>query len=212
MLGRPEIKREKMGCLLAVTQGSARAAALHRHRVHGGRRRRGAGGAGRQGHHLRHRRHLAQGPAGAMDEMKFDMSGAAERDRHAERRGAQLQPADQRGRPGGRRARTCRAAAPSSPATSSPAHVGLDGGDPQHRRRRPPHPVRRAHYARRFKPAAVIDIATLTGAMRRGARPRRHAGCSANNDALARELLTAGVRASTTAPGTCRSRRTTRSS
>ena len=50
------------------------------------------------------------------------------------------------------------------------------------------------HYARRFKPAAVVDIATLTGAcvVALGAH---HTGIMSNDDALARELVAAGVRA-----------------
>jgi leucyl aminopeptidase len=50
------------------------------------------------------------------------------------------------------------------------------------------------HYARRFKPAAVIDIATLTGACVI-ALGHHHSAVMANDDALARELVEAGVRA-----------------
>src|SRR5262249_40686907 len=50
------------------------------------------------------------------------------------------------------------------------------------------------HYARRYEPAAIVDIATLTGAcvVALGAH---HAGCMSNDDALARELVAAGQRA-----------------
>jgi leucyl aminopeptidase len=50
------------------------------------------------------------------------------------------------------------------------------------------------HYARRYKPAAVVDLATLTGAcvVALGAH---HSGVMANDDALARELVECGVRA-----------------
>ena len=50
------------------------------------------------------------------------------------------------------------------------------------------------HYARRFEPAVVVDLATLTGAcvVALGAH---HSGCLSNDDALARELVAAGVRA-----------------
>ena len=50
------------------------------------------------------------------------------------------------------------------------------------------------HYARRFKPAAVIDIATLTGAcvVALGAH---HSGVMANDDSLAQELVGCGRRA-----------------
>jgi leucyl aminopeptidase len=48
-------------------------------------------------------------------------------------------------------------------------------------------------YARRYDPAVVVDIATLTGAcvVALGAH---HAGCMSNDDALARELVAAGQR------------------
>jgi leucyl aminopeptidase len=41
---------------------------------------------------------------------------------------------------------------------------GPDHRDPQHRRRGPPDPVRRAHLRRALRPAVVVDMATLTGA------------------------------------------------
>jgi len=50
------------------------------------------------------------------------------------------------------------------------------------------------HYARRFHPAAVVDIATLTGACV-VALGHHHAGVMGNDEALVRELLEAGVRA-----------------
>ncbi len=50
------------------------------------------------------------------------------------------------------------------------------------------------HYARRFEPSVVVDIATLTGAcvVALGAH---HTGVMSNDDALARDLVAAGVRA-----------------
>jgi leucyl aminopeptidase len=50
------------------------------------------------------------------------------------------------------------------------------------------------HYARRFKPAAVVDVATLTGACVI-ALGHHHTGVMANDDALAGELVEAGLRA-----------------
>ncbi len=50
------------------------------------------------------------------------------------------------------------------------------------------------HYARRFEPAAVIDIATLTGACV-VALGHHFAGIMGNDDRLARELVEAGERA-----------------
>ncbi len=49
-------------------------------------------------------------------------------------------------------------------------------------------------YSRRFKPAAIIDVATLTGACV-VALGKFHAGLMANDDALAGDLLSAGQRA-----------------
>ena len=48
------------------------------------------------------------------------------------------------------------------------------------------------HYARRFKPEVVVDMATLTGAIV-VALGVHHTGVFANNDALARELVDCGA-------------------
>jgi leucyl aminopeptidase len=50
------------------------------------------------------------------------------------------------------------------------------------------------HYARRFNPAAVVDIATLTGACV-VALGHHHSGAMGNDESLVRELVDAGVRA-----------------
>jgi len=50
------------------------------------------------------------------------------------------------------------------------------------------------HYARRFHPAVVIDIATLTGACV-VALGHHHSGVMGNDQALVRDLLEAGQRA-----------------
>jgi leucyl aminopeptidase len=50
------------------------------------------------------------------------------------------------------------------------------------------------HYARRFHPAAVVDIATLTGACV-VALGHHHSGAMGNDDELVRELVDAGLRA-----------------
>ena len=50
------------------------------------------------------------------------------------------------------------------------------------------------HYARRFKPDVVIDMATLTGAIV-VALGVHHTGVFSNNDALARELVDCGLAA-----------------
>ena len=59
------------------------------------------------------------------------------------------------------------------------------------------------HYARRFKPAAVIDIATLTGACV-VALGHHFTGVMGNDDALAQRTGRRPARAPTTAPGSCR--------
>ena len=50
------------------------------------------------------------------------------------------------------------------------------------------------HYARRFDPDAVVDIATLTGACV-VALGHHHSGCMGNDQKLVDELVEAGVRA-----------------
>jgi leucyl aminopeptidase len=50
------------------------------------------------------------------------------------------------------------------------------------------------HYARRFRPAAVVDIATLTGAVV-VALGHHHSGVMGNDERLVQQLLEAGVRA-----------------
>ena len=69
--------------------------------------------------------------------------------------------------------------------------VGPDHRDPQHRRRGPPDPVRRADLCRALQAGAVIDIATLTGACVVALGDVR-SGLFATDDALAEQLLAAG--------------------
>ena len=66
-------------------------------------------------------------------------------------------------------------------------------------------------YVERFEPAAVIDIATLTGACVI-ALGHVATGLFANDDALAREVARRGRHRATTASGACRCGTTTRSS
>ena len=60
VLGPKEVAKLGMGSFLAVAQGSEQPLRFIVLRYQGGRQGRGAAGAGRQGHHLRHRRHLDQ--------------------------------------------------------------------------------------------------------------------------------------------------------
>ncbi|MEJ0087633.1 MAG: leucyl aminopeptidase [Pseudomonadota bacterium] len=189
VLGLAEIKREKMGCFLAVTQGSEEPPRFlvieHRHP-----KAKGApvvlvgkgitfdtGGIS-----------LKDPPL--MDEMKFDMSGAA-----------------------------CVIGTMNTVAELNlPLHVvGLVAACenmPDGRAIKPGDIVTSAqgltieilntdaegrlvlcdalHYAKRFKPAVVIDMATLTGAIV-VALGTHHTGVFANDDALARELVDCGA-------------------
>jgi leucyl aminopeptidase len=191
VLGLPEIRREKMGCFLAVTQGSEqppRFIVIE----HKPARAKGApvvlvgkgitfdtGGIS-----------LKDPPL--MDEMKFDMSGAA-----------------------------CVIGTMNSVAELNlPLHVvGLVAACenmPDGRAIKPGDIVTSAqgltveilntdaegrlilcdalNYAKRFKPDTVIDMATLTGAIV-VALGTHHTGVFANNDALARELVDCGMAA-----------------
>ena len=60
VLDRKDCEKLGMGSFLAVAQGSDEPLKFIVLRYSGARQGRGARGAGRQGHHLRHRRHLAQ--------------------------------------------------------------------------------------------------------------------------------------------------------
>ena len=191
VLGLPEIKREKMGCFLAVTQGSEEPPRFivieHRHP-----KAKGApvvlvgkgitfdtGGIS-----------LKDPPT--MDEMKFDMSGAA-----------------------------CVIGTMNAVAELNlPVHVvGIVAACenmPDGRAIKPGDIVTSAqgltveilntdaegrlilcdalHYAKRFKPEVVIDMATLTGAIV-VALGVHHTGVFSNTDSLARELVDCGIAA-----------------
>ena len=189
VLGLAEIKREKMGCFLAVTQGSEEPPRFlvieHRHA-----RAKGApvvlvgkgitfdtGGIS-----------LKDPPT--MDEMKFDMSGAA------------------------CVIGTMKAVAELNLALNVVGIVAACENMPDGRAIKPGDIVTSAagltveilntdaegrlilcdalHYARRFKPEVVIDMATLTGAIV-VALGVHHTGVFANNDALAREIVDCGA-------------------
>ena len=193
VLDRKEIEKLGMGSFLAVAQGSDEPPRFIVARYDGAAKIAGAGRPGRQGHHLRHRRHLAQARRrDGRDEVRHVRRG--ERARHAARgrraEGASVNlvvpRADLR--------QHAERQAPSSRATSSPACRA--------RRSRSSTPTPKGRlilcdaltYAERFKPAVVVDVATLTGACvialghhhsglftrRRRASPRR---CSAASQA-----------------------------
>jgi len=189
VLGLPEIKREKMGCFLAVTQGSEEPPRFlvieHRHP-----RAKGAptvlvgkgitfdtGGIS-----------LKDPPT--MDEMKFDMSGAACVIGTMKAVAELNLPLNVVGlvaacenMPDGR------AIKPGDIVTSSAGlTVEILNTDAEGRLIL----CDALHYARRFKPDVVVDMATLTGAIV-VALGVHHTGVFANDDALAREIVDCGL-------------------
>ncbi|HEX4267321.1 MAG TPA: leucyl aminopeptidase [Steroidobacteraceae bacterium] len=194
VLDEPAIRRERMGCLLAVSQGSAQPPRFIVIEHGGGSKARAAeppvvlvgkgvtfdtGGIS-----------LKDPPA--MDEMKFDMSGAAAVIAALTLAAALDLPlrvvglvAAVENMPDGN------AIKPGDIATSASGQtVEILNTDAEGRLIL----CDALHYARRFKPAAVVDIATLTGACV-VALGHHHSGAMGNDEALVTELVEAGVRA-----------------
>jgi len=191
VLNEAQIRRLKMGCLLAVTRGSAEPPRFIILEYRGGRR--GAAPVVLVGKGITFDSGgISIKDANAMDEMKFDMCGAA----------TVLAAVDLAARlklrlnlvglvptcenmPGGR------AIKPGDIVTSGAGQtVEILNTDAEGRLIL----CDALNYARRFQPAAVVDIATLTGAcvVALGAH---HTGIMGNDDALAQELVSAGRRA-----------------
>jgi leucyl aminopeptidase len=189
VLGLPEIKKEKMGCFLAVTQGSEQPPRFlvieHKHAkaknapvvLVGKGITFDTGGIS-----------LKDPPT--MDEMKFDMSGAA-CVLGTMKAVAELNlplnivglVAACENMPDGR------AVKPGDIVTSSAGlTVEILNTDAEGRLIL----CDALTYARRFKPDVVIDMATLTGAIV-VALGVHHTGVFSNNDALARELVDCGL-------------------
>ena len=191
VLDEAEIKRLKMGSLLAVSAGSAQPPRFIVLEYRGGK----AGAAPvvlvGKGVTFDTGGISLKDPA-AMDEMKYDMCGAASV-LSAMKVAAQLKlplnivalvPAVEN-MPGSR------ATKPGDIVTSAAGiTIEILNTDAEGRLIL----CDALHYARRFKPAAVVDVATLTGACVI-ALGHHHTGVLANDDALARELCEAGVRA-----------------
>jgi leucyl aminopeptidase len=191
VLDEPAIRREKMGCLLAVSQGSQQAPRFIVLEYRGAREAQppivlvGKGVTFDSGGIS-----LKEPPA--MDEMKFDMSGAAAVIA-ALTLVASLKlklnvvglVAAVENMPGGKAVKPGDIAISASGQTVEILNTDAEGRlilcDA-------------LHYARRFHPAAVLDIATLTGACVI-ALGHHHSGVLGNDDALVRELLEAGRRA-----------------
>jgi leucyl aminopeptidase len=191
VLDETAIRREKMGCLLAVTQGShepPRFIVLEHQLAKkspppivlvGKGVTFDSGGIS------------LKDPPG-MDEMKFDMSGAAAVIA-ALTLAAQLRlplhliglVAAVENMPGGRAVKPGDIVTSASGQTVEILNTDAEGrlilSDA-------------LHYARRFHPGAVVDIATLTGACV-VALGHHHSGVMGNDQALIRELLEAGQRA-----------------
>ncbi len=189
VLGLPEIKREKMGCFLAVTQGSEEPPRFivleHRHA-------RAKGGpvvlVGKGITFDTGGISLKDPPL--MDEMKFDMSGAAAVLGAMNAVATLNLPLNVVGlvaacenMPDGR------AIKPGDIVTSAAGlTVEILNTDAEGRLVL----CDALNYARRFKPAVVLDMATLTGAIV-VALGTHHTGVFANDDALARELVDCGA-------------------
>lgn len=191
VLEEAAIRREKMGCLLAVAQGSAQRPRFLILQHKGGKRAEAPVVLVGKGVTFDSGGISLKDPPG-MDEMKFDMSGAA-----AVLAALSLAAALDlklnvvglvaavENMPGGR------AVKPGDIATSAAGlTVEILNTDAEGRLLL----CDALHYARRFHPAAVVDVATLTGACV-VALGHFHAGVMGNDGRLVQELLEAGVRA-----------------
>jgi leucyl aminopeptidase len=191
VLDEAAIRREKMGCLLAVSQGSHQPPRFIVLEYQGAAKNEAPVVLVGKGVTFDTGGISLKDPPG-MDEMKFDMSGAAAVIATLNL-AAQLRlrlnvvglVAAVENMPGGG------AIKPGDIATSAAGlTVEILNTDAEGRLIL----CDALHYARRFRPAAVIDIATLTGACV-VALGHHHAGVMGNDAALIQELLAAGVRA-----------------
>jgi leucyl aminopeptidase len=191
VLGEPQIRRLKMGCFLAVTRGSAEPPRFIVMEYRGGRA--GTAPVVLVGKGITFDTGgISLKDPGAMDEMKYDMCGAATVIAALQFAAAQRLRLNVVGlvascenMPGSR------AVKPGDIVTSASGQtVEILNTDAEGRLVL----CDALDYARRYRPAAVIDMATLTGACVI-ALGRPHSGLLGNDDALARELLTAGERA-----------------
>lgn len=192
VLDEPAIRRERMGCLLAVSQGSQQPPRFIVLEHQGGKKKGqppvvlvGKGVTFDSGG-------ISLKDPPGMDEMKFDMSGAAAVIASLTLAAALRLPlhvvglvAAVENMPSGK------AVKPGDIATSASGQtVEILNTDAEGRLIL----CDALHYARRFSPAAVVDIATLTGACV-VALGHHHAGVMGNDEALVHELVEAGVRA-----------------
>ena len=192
VLDERELRRLKMGSFLSVTNGTGRTGQADRHALQRRPRRRGPGGAGRQGRDVRQRRHLAEAAARhGRDEVRHDRRRQRVRRDQGRSRRCELKlnlvgivPACEN-MPSGRATKPGDIVRSMSGQTIEVINTDAEGRlilcDA-------------LTYARRFKPATVVDIATLTGAcvIALGAH---HTAVMSNDDELAGELVAAGRRA-----------------
>jgi leucyl aminopeptidase len=191
VLDERAIRREKMGCLLAVAQGSHQPPRFIVLEYRGARDKDPALVLVGKGVTFDSGGISLKDPPG-MDEMKFDMSGAAAVIASltlAARLRLKLNlvglAAAVENMPDGK------AVKPGDIATSASGQtVEILNTDAEGRLIL----CDALHYARRYHPAAVIDVATLTGACVI-ALGHHHSGVMGNDAALVRELVEAGVRA-----------------
>ncbi|HUA89379.1 MAG TPA: leucyl aminopeptidase [Steroidobacteraceae bacterium] len=191
VLDEPAIRREKMGCLLAVSQGSAQPPRFIVLEYQGGKKGEPPVVLVGKGVTFDTGGISLKDPPG-MDEMKFDMSGAAAVIATLTLAAQLRLPLNVVGlvaavenMPGGK------AVKPGDIATSASGQtVEILNTDAEGRLIL----CDALHYARRFRPAAVIDVATLTGACV-VALGHHHAGLMGNDERLQQELQAAGVRA-----------------
>jgi leucyl aminopeptidase len=191
VLEQAAIRREKMGCLLAVAQGSHQPPRFIVLEYQGAKKEQPPVVLVGKGVTFDSGGISLKDPPG-MDEMKFDMSGAAAVIA-ALTLAAQLRlqvnlvglVAAVENMPGGK------AVKPGDIATSASGQtVEILNTDAEGRLIL----CDALHYARRFRPAVVVDVATLTGACV-VALGHFHAGVMGNDEKLIQELLAAGVRA-----------------
>jgi leucyl aminopeptidase len=192
VLDEAAIRREKMGCLLAVSQGSQQPPRFIVLEYQGGAKKAptpvvlvGKGVTFDSGG-------ISLKDPPGMDEMKFDMSGAAAviaALAFAARLRLPLHlvglVAAVENMPGGRAVKPGDIATSASGQTVEILNTDAEGrlilSDA-------------LHFARRFHPGAVVDVATLTGACVI-ALGHHHSGVMGNDQALIEELLEAGRRA-----------------
>ena len=191
VLDEPAIRRQKMGCLLAVAQGSEQPPRLIVLEYRGGKR--GAAPVVLVGKGVTFDSGgISIKPSAEMDEMKYDMSGAAAVLAALSLMAELRAPLNVVGiiaavenMPDGKAVKPGDIVVSASGQTVEILNTDAEGRlilcDA-------------LHYARRFKPAAVIDLATLTGACV-VALGHHHSGALGNDETLVRELLEAGVRA-----------------